>query len=157
MGHVESQFLVRLDIEADPPNDLGETPRGRRRVVYIKSGVFEGPKLKGKIISGGGDAALIRPDKVFEADVRLLMHTDDDALIHLTYRGLWHGPERVMKDLLAREAEVDPSKYYFRTCCFFETSAPGYLWLNKLIAIGYGLPQEKSKGGGIRYDIHEIL
>jgi hypothetical protein len=39
---------------------------------------------------------------------------------------------------LARGEVVDPSSYYFRTAPRFETSAPQYAFLNRLIAIASG-------------------
>ena len=36
----------------------------------------------------------------------------------------------------------------------FETSAEGYLWLNKLLAIGVGEPKP---GAGIVYRIYSVL
>ena len=48
---------------------------------------------------------------------------------------------------------VDPSQYYFRTAIAFETAAPRYDWLNRIIAIGTGSrPPE-----GPIYDIFEVL
>jgi hypothetical protein len=157
VGHVQSRFLTRLEIQGDIPNELGLTPKGKRRVVYIKGGTFAGPELSGEIAPGGGDAALIRHDGVFEADVRLLLRCHGGDMIHVTYRGIWHGTVDVMSKLLAREEAVDPAQYYFRTAVFFETGASKYAWLNKILAIGYGLPQPRNVGGGIAYDIYEIL
>ena len=39
---------------------------------------------------------------------------------------------------LASGDEVDPSEYYFRTTPIFETGAPGYEWLNGIVAIAAG-------------------
>jgi hypothetical protein len=33
---------------------------------------------------------------------------------------------------------VDPDEYYFRVTPFFETSAPKYAWLNKIVSVGVG-------------------
>ncbi|MGZ3333649.1 MAG: DUF3237 family protein [Gemmatimonadaceae bacterium] len=66
--------------------------------------------------------------------------------------GLRHGPAEVLA-ALTRGESVDPSKYYFRTAPRFETSAPKYEFLNRLIAVASGnrLPT------GPIYTINEIL
>jgi Protein of unknown function (DUF3237) len=63
-----------------------------------------------------------------------------------------HGPAAVMERMNAGQF-VDPSEYYFRTSVAFETAAPKYDWLNRIIAIGTGSrPPE-----GPIYDIFEVL
>jgi hypothetical protein len=85
-------------------------------------------------------------------DVRLVLETHDGALIGMTYRGLRHGPAAAM-DRLNRGEAVDPSEYYFRTAVAFETAAPQYDWLNRVIAMGTGRrPPE-----GPVYDVFEVL
>lgn len=145
--------LLRMDIDCHKPHELGQTSRGRRRVVVVSGGRFEGERLNGAILPGGGDLALVRPDGVFEPDAQFLLSTDDGALIHLRYRGIWHAAPPVLDRLMRREGTVDPSEYYFRTAVFFETGAEQYLWLNRLLAVGVGQP----KVGGIFYDVHEVL
>ena len=97
--------------------------------------------------------ALVRPDGVFEPNAQFLLKTDSGGLVHVSYRGVWHAEPSVLKRLMAREGPVDPSEYYFRTAVFFETGADDLLWLNKVLAIGCGLP----RSGGIVYDVHEVL
>lgn len=85
-------------------------------------------------------------------DVRLVLETQDGALIGMTYRGLRHGSAAVMERLNRGDA-VDASEYYFRTAVAFETAAPQYDWLNRVIAVGTGRrPPE-----GPVYDVFEVL
>lgn len=151
---LKSEFLVELDIEASPPNEIGVTPHGRRRVVYATGGRFKGPRLSGAIVAGGGDMALIRSDGVFEADVRLLLRCDDGAMIHITYRGLWHGKPGVLDRVLRREPGIDPRDHALRTAVFFETADERYLWLNTVLGVGIGVPRP---AGGTTYQVHRIL
>jgi hypothetical protein len=131
---------------------IGPTPNGDRRVGLVSGGRFEGPKLKGKVLPGGADWIIARPDGSTTLDVRIVLETDDGATIGMTYRGMRHGPAAVMEKLNAGEF-VDSSQYYFRTAIAFETAAPNYDWLNRIIAIGTGSrPPE-----GPIYDIFEVL
>lgn len=153
MESLATRLLMRLDIDCEKPREVGETSHGRRRVVVVSGGVVDGGRIKGRILPGGGDWALVRPDGVFEPNARFLLETDDGALIDLRYRGIWRASAPVLARLMKREGPVDPRDYYFRTAVFFETAAQNYLWLNRLLAIGVGLP----KVGGIIYDIHEVV
>jgi Protein of unknown function (DUF3237) len=133
-------------------HNLGRSPLGDRRVAVVTGGQFEGPRLKGTVLEGGSDWILIRPDGAMQLDVRVTLKTADGAIIGMRYGGFRHGPADVL-ERLNRGEQVDPSSYYFRIAPFFETSAPNYDWLNRIVAVGTGvrLPQ------GPVYDVYEVL
>ena len=133
-----SRRLMTVQVVVPPPQKLGAVPHGTRVIAPITSGTFEGPRLRGRVLPGGGDWTLLRSDGVLELDLRITLETDDGALISMTSFGLRHGPPEVLA-ALARGESVDPSTYYFRTAPRFETSAPQYEFLNRLIAIASGL------------------
>jgi hypothetical protein len=89
---------------------------------------------------------------VVELDARILLRTDDDALIAMTYTGLRHGPAEIMARL-SRGEPVDPDSYYFRIVAAFSTSDPRYDWLNRTVALGVGHRRPE----GPVYAVHEIL
>jgi hypothetical protein len=143
-------FVMRLDVA--PPQIVGATPGGFRRVAVVPGGIFEGERLSGMVLSGGADWQDIRRDGSITLDVRLVLKTSDDAMIAMTYRGLRHGPAETMARL-DRGESVDPADYYFRSACFFETAAERYAWLNGVIALGIG---SRPPGGPI-YSVFEVL
>ena len=147
-----SRLLMTLQVVVPPPQKLGAVPQGTRVVAPITSGSFEGPRLRGRVLPGGGDWTLLRPDGVLELDLRITLETDDGALIYMTSFGLRHGPAEVLA-ALGRGESVDPSTYYFRTAVRFETSAAQYGFLNRLLAVSSG---NRLPGGPI-YTIEEIL
>ena len=147
-----SRPLMILQVVVPPPQRLGAVPHGTRAIASITSGTFEGLRLRGRVLPGGGDWTLLRPDSVLELDLRITLETDDGALIYMTSFGLRHGPPEVLA-ALANGESVDPSKYYFRTTPRFETSAPQYAFLNRLIAISSG---DRRPSGPI-YTIDEVL
>ena len=61
-----SRPLMRVNIAAAPPQQLGTVPHGIRSIVPVTGGSFEGPRLRGKVLPGGGDWLLLRPDGVLE-------------------------------------------------------------------------------------------
>jgi len=143
-------FSMTLQVSGMQP--IGATPNGNRRIGLVAGGTFEGARLKGRVLPGGADWIIARPDGSTTLDVRLVLETDDGATIGMTYRGMRHGPPAVM-DPLNRGEPVDPSEYYFRTAVAFETAAAKYDWLNRIIAVGTGRrPPE-----GPVYDVFEVL
>ena len=149
---MNSRPLMTLQVALAAPEKVGAVPLGTRVIVPITSGHFEGPKLRGKVLPGGGDWTLLRPDGVLELDLRVTLQTEDGALIQLTSFGLRHGPPDVIA-ALGRGERVDPSKYYFRTLPRFETGDPRYAYLNRLLAVSTG---DRHAEGPI-YTIEEIL
>ncbi len=149
---LKSRHLFDIDITIDPPQNIGATPFGGRRIVTLAGGTFEGERLRGTVLPGGGDWLLARDDGALQLDVRLTMQTDDSELIYMTYRGIRHGPAAVI-ERVNRGDPVDPSEYYFRTAPFFETGAEKYDWLNRIVAVAMG---SRSPSGPC-YTVFEIL
>ena len=149
---ISSRPLMTVRIAAARPQQLGGVPHGVRIIVPITGGDFDGPRLRGQILSGGGDWLLLRSDGVLELDLRITLETDDHALIYMTFQGLRHGPHDVIGALSRGEA-VDPTSYYFRTVPRFETSAERYVFLNRIISVGVG----ETRPDGAIHRIDEIL
>ena len=131
------QPLLRAEVTLAPPQELGDSPLGRRRIIPITGGSFRGEKLAGRVLPGGADWQVIRADGVAELDARYTLETDDRALIYVRNFGYRHGPAEVLQRLAAGEP-VDPSLYYMRTTPRFETGAERYRWLNRLICVATG-------------------
>jgi hypothetical protein len=149
---MNSRPLMTVRIAAAPPQKLGAVPHGIRSIIPVTGGDFEGPRLRGKVLSGGGDWLLLRDDGVLELDLRVTLETDDHALIHMTFQGLRHGPPDVIA-ALGRGEVIDPASYYFRTLPRFETSTERYAYLNRIITVGVG----EVRPDGAIHNIDEIL
>jgi len=130
-------FTMELRVRVDPAVEIGTTARGRRRIVPIRGGTFEGPALRGTVLDGGADWQVVRPDGVVELDTRYTLRTDGGELIYVQNAGLRHAAPDVLERLLAGE-DVDPSLVYFRTVPRFETAAADLQWLGRSIFIGDG-------------------
>jgi Protein of unknown function (DUF3237) len=129
-------FVARVTVA--PPLELGATPSGRRRIIAITGGAVEGPRLRGAVLPGGADWQTIRGDGVAELEARYTLKAEDGGLIAVVNRGLRHGTEAAMKQLLAGEP-ADPGSYYFRSTPVFETAAPAYQWLTRTVFVASGL------------------
>jgi hypothetical protein len=125
-----------LRLATSPTQEVGSTPRGSLFIFPVTGGSFEGDRLRGRVLAGGGDWVTARPDGTLELDLRVTLETDDRALIHMTFTGI-----------------RDDTNRYFRTLPRFETAAPQYAFLNRLLAVGIG----EIRADGPVHLIEEIL
>jgi hypothetical protein len=153
MKELKSRHVFTITMKLPPTLELGDTPAGNRRVFTVSGGQFSGDRLRGEILpEASSDLLLVRADGSYQQDVRLILRTDDGALILMTYRGVRYASPEVSARI-ARGERVAPSDYYLRTAPFFETSSPKYSWLNKIVSVGIGERQLD----GVTYDVFEIL
>jgi hypothetical protein len=101
--------------------EIGVTPHGTLSIFPVTGGTFEGERLRGKVLAGGGDWVVARADGTFDLDLRVTLQTDDGAFVHMTFTGV-----------------RDDANHYLRTLPRFETAAPKYAFLNRLLAVGIG-------------------
>ena len=128
-------FVMQLEVSA---LQLAGGPEGaQKRNGAIPGGVFTGERLSGTVLGGGGDWQTLRSDGTVSLDARVMLQTGDKHLIAMSYGGLRCGPAEVMARLGRGEA-VDPAEYYFRIWSTFSTSAPPYVWMNNIFAVGIG-------------------
>lgn len=133
----ELEFAFEIRATVAEPQDFGVMDHGRRRVIEITGGTFEGPEIRGRIVPGGADWQSIQEDGFSRLDTRYALETDDGKLIYVQNFGLRHAPPEVM-ERLNRGETVDPTLVYFRTIPTFETSAPELQWLVRSVFIGEG-------------------
>jgi hypothetical protein len=134
------EFLFQMDVHAPNPIVVQPGPQGDRVIVAVTGGTFAGPKLKGKVLAGpGAEWATLRPDGSLKADVRLVLETEDEAFILMTYNGI--------------ACPGEDGNFRIRTAPLFETGDPQYSWLNQVQAVGMGTSHER----GVLYDVYQIL
>jgi hypothetical protein len=143
-------FAMRLDVR--PLLIVGATPGAYRRVGVVTGGSFEGERLSGAVLDGSSDWQTVRNDDSTTLNVRLVLKTEDGALIGMTYQGLRHGPADIIARIEKGEV-VDPASYYFRINPLFETEAAKYDWINRVIAVGIG---HRFADGPV-YSVFEVL
>ena len=114
---------------------------------------MKGPRIKGKIISPGGDWVTITPSGVARLDVRLLIETDDGAHIYMTYNGVFVTSKEVTDALGRGEVVTQKTVPYFVTAPTFQTSSEKYGWLNKVQAVGKMVELKRGDGAYIKYDV----
>jgi hypothetical protein len=147
------ELLYDIGFDLEPALEVGPTPY-ERRIVYITGGTFSGPRLKGRVLRGGGDWLVVRPDGRANLDVRACLETDDGAIIYTYYGGRLVVPSELLPLWRDREASatIDPARYYFRIAPVYETAAENYAWLNDVVAVGVG----RRTAAGVAYRVFEI-
>jgi hypothetical protein len=146
---IKLEFLGRWYVDLLAPVwELGQTSDlGKRRIIPITGGKFEGPNFKGRILNNGADWQVVTKEGTAIIDTRYLLETDDAALIYLQTRGYRHGPAEVLARIAKGEI-VDADLYYFKVTMQFETSHPKYQYLNKYICIASAM----RLGNAVVYD-----
>ena len=151
MPGIATEFLFHIALDV-PVLALGNTPYGGRRIARFAGGTFEGPKLRGNVLPGGGGWMILRQDGVLDIEVRIVLETADTQMIYMHWHGYRHGPKEII-DRLNQGEEVDPASYYFRTTPYFETSSEKYDWLNRICSIATGSRVGDRRG----FDVYQVL
>jgi len=132
-------FVFQSRVTFNPTITLGNLGgMGVRMMIGIQGGDFEGPSIRGKILPGGAEWPLVRPDGVGIIDARYTLETDDGVLINIRNTGYRQGPSATMAKLNGRKEVVDPEEYYLRTYTIFEAPVGQYDWLARHVFIGIG-------------------
>jgi hypothetical protein len=118
---ITSRPLMILRLATSATHDVGSTPQGSLTIFPVTGGSFDGERLRGHVLGGGGDWVTGQADRTLTLDLRITLETDDGELVHTTFTGV-----------------RDDANHYFRTVPRFETAAPKYAFLNRLLAVGIG-------------------
>ena len=115
------EFALQLKVTLGETFGINNTQHGRRTVIPITGGTFEGQGIKGTIINGGADYQLANADGRTELEAISCIKTDDGVYIHVRNRGIIAN---------GKDADGKPS-FYFRCAPQFEAPADSkYGWLN---------------------------
>ena len=124
------EYVMQLYVTLEPEYVVGEVPHGKRVVIPITGGIFEGPQLKGTIIPGGADYQYKKTNgknQRTELEAIYSIKTDDGVYIHVRNSGIFSMSEQ---------------GFYFLTAPKFEAPEDSpYAWLNNAIFVCGPAPQ----------------
>ena len=133
---------------------IGDTPDGPLTAGYLGEGKVSGPRISGTILPGSIDFARMRPDGILEPEVKLIIRTDDAALIRVSYVGVVDmGAEGYAR---MKRGERAGTVFHPRTALRMLSEAPAYGWVNRSQFIGIGYLDYAAGTGSINYDIYEL-
>lgn len=131
----EMEFVMQLNVTLGEAYTVGETQSGKRHVIPITGGTFEGPLVRGTIEKGGADYQLISADgKRTTLEAIYSIKTDDGVYIHVRNQGIVY----TGKDASGNDT------FYFKAAPKFEAPMDSkYAWLNNAIYVctpSFGAP-----------------
>jgi len=129
--------MTQVRCEVGALVSLGAGKYGERRYVPLRGGTVAGPELNGHVVDGGVDWQVNRADGVLEIAAHYVIRADDGGLIEVQSDGMRHGPPEVMARL-ARGDAVPRDDYFFRTLMRFQSGAPAWAHLNRVMALAVG-------------------
>jgi hypothetical protein len=136
---IELAPLGTLTVDIARQFTLPETGRGGRLIGEAGELRWEGDRVTARQEgASSGDWVRLNPDGTVDVDARLLLRTDDGALIAMTYRG---------------KADRPPAQGgVVWTAPTFETDDERYAWLNTVQAVGKGV----RTGSVLVYELYEL-
>jgi len=147
---IETEYLMTYVAPLDAPIAVD----GALQIFNVPSGGWaNGPKIKGTMVSPGGDWLRPMPSGVFRLDVRATIRTDDGADIYVSYNGIIQHSAESAERLMKGEVLTDKDVPYFVTAPTFQTSSEKYAWLNGVQAVGKMVEVKVGAGGYVKYDV----
>lgn len=144
-------MTLNLDVEPMAAHQIGTTQLGRRVIVPITGGRFEGENLEGTVEPGGYDWATFQSSGGMNIDVRLVLRFANDDLVYMRYQGRLLASADVHKRMATGE-QVNNDEFSLTTTVKFETGAESLKWLNDVIAVGVG----RQSGYQPTYEIFKV-
>ena len=138
---LKSKLLFEVTFNLKPGIEIGQTLAGKRTIYPVLDGFFDGPNLKGKVLTVGADWLLQLNETTNKLDVRVTLQTNEGENIYVTYQGY-----------LNLNAD---GTYYFRTTPYFETSSKKHAYLNHIVSVGVGTIVKL--GETVSYKVYQIL
>ena len=148
--NLELEFTYEATLK--PPVDIDAGPLGARNFYEVTGGTIEGKRLKGKVLTGGGDWLLVGPDGFARLDVRAQFITHDGASIYAQYPGLLELNQKVGA-AIASGGSTDYGDQYFRTTPRLETGDTRYAWVNQSLFVAEG----RIGPGKVEYKVYRVL
>ena len=138
------EFALQLRVTLGEAFSIANTQHGRRTVIPITGGTFEGPLLKGTILNGGADYQLNAENRT-ELEAIYCIKTDDGVYIHVRNRGIIAN---------GKDANGKPT-FYFKAAPQFEAPADSrYGWLNNALFVC--APEWTKEFQGIVLNVWEV-
>jgi Protein of unknown function (DUF3237) len=120
------EYVLEGDVTLGPTIETGNTWEGSRRIYPITGGTFQGPDIRGKVLSGA-DWNLKRIDGAETVEAIFYLVTDDGATLRYVDRGAG----------VAAKRDPDAAEHFLMfTQPTIEAPVGKYDWMNKTLFVG---------------------
>lgn len=137
-GTPQLKFFADLSVQVGPPIEVGQTPKGLRRMIPITGGEARGESWRARVLPGGADYQLVVSDTTAELLAHYVLETDGGDLVYVRNQAIRQAPPELTARLLRGEP-VDPAQVYFRCQPSFETASRALGWINERLFVGSGV------------------
>lgn len=115
----ELAYVMELRVTLGQTFGVGRIAVGERLVIPITGGTFEGPDIKGEVLSGGADYQVVhKAEGRTDLEAIYNIRTDDGVTIHVRNRGI-----------------IAPGGYFYCSPTFEAPLDSRYAWLNNAIYV----------------------
>jgi hypothetical protein len=129
-------FAFEIRATIGTPKDGGPGRLGHRRIIPITGGTVRGPRLTGRVLPGGADFELVRPDGNSLVEAHYALEAEDGTPIYIVNKGLFVAPPDVTRRLDSGQ-EVAPDAYYFRAAPVFDAPDGPHGWLSDRLFVSH--------------------
>ncbi len=138
----QAEFAFEEVVTLAPTVQVGRTAQGHRQYVPITGGRFEGPRIKGRVLPGGWDWQLVRPDGHMDLDASYMIRADDGTVIHVRNRGtLFKRPD---------------GSFEIQTVVDFDAPLGPHQWLSEGRFVGTLGPAPEGEGAAVRLRFYRL-
>jgi hypothetical protein len=121
------EFIYECDVTLSEVQPFGKTYEGTRRIIPITGGTFQGPHMRGEVVSGGADWNLTRSDGAGSVEAAYYLKTDDGIIIRIVNKGI-HGAAPA-------DTQSTDERFFMFTTPTFEAPIGKYDWMNRSVFI----------------------
>ncbi|MEQ9046064.1 MAG: DUF3237 family protein [Sneathiellaceae bacterium] len=144
-------FAFHIAAEVGPPLSGGGGLAGERLHIPILGGTVAGPRLQGRVLPGGSDWPLIRPDGAAAIMARYTIQAADGTPIMVRNAGLRIADPADVQRMRAGEP-VPPATYYFRSTPCFDVPDGPHAWMRDRIFLASLAPS----GREVHIDVYTV-
>jgi hypothetical protein len=121
-----AQLVMELDVDCDPPQDVGALDGGHCRMIPITGGTFAGPRISGEVLPGGADWSIVRANGLSTVDARYAIRASDGTIIQV-----FNGATAMLD-----RAQIGSRPYVMVTSPRFIAPEGAHDWLNHGVFVG---------------------
>lgn len=114
------RFVCDLHVTLAAAIDVGDVPTGRRTIIPITGGTFEGPEMRGEVVSGGADYQL---------------HVQGQSQLHALYSLRTDDGTNILVDNRCVVSTTEGAPYFFTSPRFEAPLDSPYAWLNRAVFV----------------------
>ena len=127
--------VFKLEAGLNKPIVVGQdTKHGRRQLIVVHGGGVVSGRINGKLMEGGVDSQIIRPDGFVYLSARYGIELDTGETVYIQNDGIRRVDPAFAAEVAAGNI-VDPKYIYFATVPKFEVYSENLSWMEQSIFI----------------------